>query len=144
MMKKRFLNVLSALMLVAVAAAMLTGCSMFTGSSSGTTASSGNDIAAKLQTINKTVVNGIVLAYQSGGNQLAYQQIDKAVTDGKITPEQAAQLKAAADKGIAALQASVNTQTAAVAAPVASATATTASPPAVAVTPPAATVTATP
>ena len=140
-MKKRSLNVLLAVMLTVAVGAMLTGCGMFSGTSSGTTTSSGNDIAAKLQTINKTVVNGIVLAYQSGGNQLAYQQIDKAVTDGKITPEQAAQLKAAADKGIAALQSAVNTQTTTVATPVISVAATPASPPVSAVTPPAATLT---
>lgn len=93
----RFLNVLLAFALVAVVCLLITGCSMFSGSS-------GSDSSAKLQTVSKTIAQAVVLAYQSGGNELAYQQIDKAVADGKITPEQAAQLKAAADKGIAALQ----------------------------------------
>lgn len=112
-MRSRILNVLLAFMLVAVVCLWITGCSMLSGSSGS------GDVAAKLQTVNKAIAQAVVLAYQSGGNQLAYQQIDKAVTDGKITPDQAVQLKAAADKGIAALQEVANTPAAqaAIAAP---------------------------
>ncbi|MHB9139408.1 MAG: hypothetical protein ACYC4Q_08395 [Victivallaceae bacterium] len=95
----KFLVVLLAFMLLAAVAIFGSGCSLFGGS---------GDTAAKLQTINKTLVNAVVLAYQSGGNQLAYTQIDKMVADGKVTPEQAVTLKSALDNGIASLQAAAN------------------------------------
>ncbi len=101
----KFLVVPLALMLVAMVAIFGFGCGMFPDS--------GGDTSAKLQTVNKAIAQAVVLAYQSGGNQLAYQQVDKAVADGKLTPEQAAQLKAAADKGIAALQEVANSSDAA-------------------------------
>ncbi len=105
MIKNPFLTVLLAVMLVAVAAMLvmpLTGCSVFSSSGSGT------DITAKLKTVNKTIANAVIVAYQSGGNQLAYQKVDKMVTDGKITPDQAAAIKASLDKGIVALQEAAN------------------------------------
>ena len=45
------------------------------------------------------------IAYTAGGATLVEQKIDAMVTDGKITPEQAVQLKAAAKKSYDALQA---------------------------------------
>lgn len=45
------------------------------------------------------------IAYVAGGSALVEQRIDQMVTDGKITSEQAAQLKAAAQTSYEALQA---------------------------------------
>lgn len=41
-----------------------------------------------------------VAAYNIGGKELAYAQIDKQVNEGKITAEQGEMLKKAADKGV--------------------------------------------
>ena len=58
----KFLVVPLALMLVAMVAIFGFGCGMFPDS--------GGDTSAKLQTVNKAIAQAVVLAYQSGGNQL--------------------------------------------------------------------------
>lgn len=48
--------------------------------------------------IHKTVGTVLDLAYTNGGAELVSKRIDQMVTDGKLTEEQAAKLKAAAQK----------------------------------------------
>jgi len=52
-----------------------------------------------------TVAQVAVTAYNMGGKQLAYAEVDKKVASGDITAAQGDQIKAAADKGVAAMQA---------------------------------------
>ena len=59
----------------------------------------------KAAAIHKTVGTVLDIAYTAGGATLVEQKIDAMATDGKITPEQAVQLKAAAKKSYDALQA---------------------------------------
>ena len=101
MPKFKFL-VVSALMSLAVAV-LITGCSMF----SGTSGSSAN--LDKVKTIGKTVLKVVCTAYKSGGNTLAYAEIDKLAADGKLTPAQAADLKSTLDGGVEALENLANT-----------------------------------
>jgi len=54
--------------------------------------------------IHKTVGMVLEIAYTSGGAATVEQKIDAMVTEGKITPEQAVALKAAAKQSYDALQ----------------------------------------
>ncbi len=85
-MKKSFVFAVFA----AVLAAAVIGCS----------AISQDKVAA----IHKTVGTVLDVAYTAGGATLVEQKIDAMVADGKITPEQAVQLKAAAQHSYDALQ----------------------------------------
>ena len=75
----------------ALGMATMCGCSYFT--------------QEKVAAIHKTVGTVLDIAYSSGGATLVEQKIDAMVTEGKISPEQAVQLKAAAQKSYDALQA---------------------------------------
>ena len=101
MPKFKFL-IVPALMSLAVAV-LITGCSMF----SRTSGSSAN--LDKVKTIGKTVLKLVCTAYKSGGNTLAYAEIDKQVANGKLTPTQAADLKSMLDGGVEALDKLANT-----------------------------------
>ena len=93
-MPKKFLIVPVMSLAVAV---LVCGCSMF----SGTSGSSAN--LDKIKTVGKTVLKVVCTAYKSGGNSLAYAEIDKLVADGKLTSAQAAELKSMLDGGVDAL-----------------------------------------
>lgn len=93
-MPKKFLIVPVISLAVAV---LVSGCSMF----SGTSNSSAN--LDKVKSVGKTVLKLVCTAYKSGGNSLAYAEIDKQVADGKLTPAQAADLKSMLDGGVDAL-----------------------------------------
>ena len=56
-------------------------------------------------TIYKVIGTTLNIAYTEGGATLVEQRIDQLVADRKITPDQAVQLKAAAQKSYDALQA---------------------------------------
>ena len=93
-MPKKFLIVPAMSLAVAV---LISGCSMF----SGTSGSSAN--LDKIKTVGKTVLKVVCTAYKSGGNSLAYAEIDKLVADGKLTSAQAVDLKSSLDGGVDAL-----------------------------------------
>jgi len=88
MQKKHMLFTILAVLAVAGIAA---GCAYFT--------------QEKVAAIHKTVGTVLDIAYTAGGAALVEQKIDQMAADGKITPEQAVQLKAAAQKSYDALQA---------------------------------------
>ena len=94
-MPRKFL-IVPAILSLAVAV-LISGCSMF----SGTSNSSANLV--KVKTVGKTVLKGVCTAYKSGGNSLAYAEIDKLVADGKLTSAQAVDLKSSLDGGVDAL-----------------------------------------
>ena len=93
-MPKKFLIVPVMSLAVAV---LVSGCSMF----SGTSGSSAN--LDKIKTVGKTVLKVVCTAYKSGGNSLAYAEIDKLVADGKLMYAQAVDLKSSLDGGVDAL-----------------------------------------
>ena len=90
MKKQKITTVISLFTAFALGMAVMCGCSYFT--------------AEKVAKIHKTIGTVLDIAYSSGGAALAEQKIDDMVTDGKITPEQAVQLKAAAKSSYDALQ----------------------------------------
>ena len=59
----------------------------------------------KATAVYKAIGTTLNIAYNAGGAALVEQKIDQMAADGKITPEQAVQLKAAAQKSYDALQA---------------------------------------
>lgn len=88
---QKFTAVFALLTAFALGMGTMCGCSYFT--------------QEKVAAIHKTVGTVLDIAYTAGGATLVEQKIDAMVTDGKITPEQAVQLKAAAKKSYDALQA---------------------------------------
>ena len=85
--KQKLALVISMLTAFALGMATLSGCALFTEEKIAATAS------AVLET-----------AYVAGGASMVEQKIDQMVADGKITAEQAALLKAAAQKSYDDLQ----------------------------------------
>lgn len=88
---QKFTAVFALLAAFALGMGTMCGCSCFT--------------QEKVAAIHKTVGTVLDIAYTAGGATLVEQKIDAMVTDGKITPEQAVQLKTAAKKSYDALQA---------------------------------------
>ncbi len=88
-MKKKSMFILAAVAVIAIAGTVA-GCAYFT--------------QEKVAAIHKTVGTVLDVAYSTGGAVLVEQKIDAMVTDGKITAEQAVQLKAAAHKSYSELQ----------------------------------------
>ncbi len=82
--------ILAAVAVIALAGTVA-GCAFFT--------------QEKVAAIHKTVGAVLDVAYSAGGAALVEQKIDAMVADGKITADQAVQLKAAAQKSYVALQA---------------------------------------
>jgi len=70
--------------------AMMCGCSSLT--------------EEKATAVYKAIGTTLNIAYTAGGAVLVEQKIDQMAADGKITPDQAVQLKAAAQKSYDALQ----------------------------------------
>ncbi|MGE4300650.1 MAG: hypothetical protein AB7F40_03500 [Victivallaceae bacterium] len=70
--------------------ATMCGCSSFT--------------EEKAAAVSKAIGTTLNIAYTAGGATLVEQRIDQLAADGKITPEQAVQLKAAAQKSYDELQ----------------------------------------
>ena len=64
---------------------LVSGCTVFT--------------LERVAAIHRTVATALEIAYTSGGKELVFSQIDELVADGKITGEQAADLKNAAQRG---------------------------------------------
>ena len=60
---------------------------------------------AQTADINKTISAVLDIAYNAGGATLVEQEIDRLAADGKITSDQAAALRAAAQESYEALQA---------------------------------------
>ena len=89
-MKKKSMLIIVIAVVIAIAGTVA-GCAFFT--------------QEKVAAIHKTVGTVLDVAYTAGGATLVEQKIDAMVTDGKITAEQAVQLKAAAQKSCEALQA---------------------------------------
>ncbi len=89
-MKKKSMFILAFAAVIAIAVTVA-GCAYFT--------------QEKVAAIHKTVGTVLDVAYSAGGATLVEQKIDAMVTDGKITAEQAIQLKTAAQKSYEALQA---------------------------------------
>ena len=85
--KQKLTLVISLIAAFALGMATVSGCAYFTGEKVSGTAS--------------TVLE---IAYSAGGASMVGQKIDQMVEDGKITPEQAALLKAAAQKSYDDLQ----------------------------------------
>ena len=85
--KQKLTLVISILAAFALGMATVSGCAYFTEEKVAGTAS--------------TVLE---IAYVAGGASMVGQKIDQMVEDGKITPEQAALLKAAAQKSYDDLQ----------------------------------------
>ena len=85
--KQKLTLVISILAAFALGMATVSGCAYFTEEKVAGTAS--------------TVLE---IAYVAGGASMVGQKIDQMVEDGKITPEQAALLKAAAQKSYEDLQ----------------------------------------
>ena len=85
--KQKLTLVISILAAFALGMATVSGCAYFTEEKVAGTAS--------------TVLE---IAYVAGGATMVEQKIDQMVADGKITPEQAALLKAAAQKSYDDLQ----------------------------------------
>ena len=85
--KQKLTLVISILAAFALGMATISGCAYFTEEKVAGTAS--------------TVLE---IAYVAGGATMVEQKIDQMVEDGKITPEQAALLKAAAQKSYDDLQ----------------------------------------
>ena len=85
--KQKLTLVISILAVFALGMATVSGCAYFTEEKVAGTAS--------------TVLE---IAYVAGGASMVSQKIDQMVADGKITPEQAALLKAAAQKSYDDLQ----------------------------------------
>ena len=85
--KQKLTLVISILAAFALGMATVSGCAYFTEEKVAGTAS--------------TVLE---IAYVAGGASMVGQKIDQMVADGKITPEQAAVLKAAAQKSYDDLQ----------------------------------------
>ena len=85
--KQKLALVISMLTAFALGMATVSGCAYFTEEKVAGTAS--------------TVLE---IAYVAGGASMVGQKIDQMVEDGKITPEQAALLKAAAQKSYDDLQ----------------------------------------
>ena len=85
--KQKLALVISMLTAFALGMATVSGCALFTEEKIAGTAS--------------TVLE---IAYISGGASMVEQKIDQMVADEKITPEQAALLKAAAQKSYEDLQ----------------------------------------
>ena len=85
--KQKLALVISMLAAFALGMATVSGCALFTEEKIAGTAS--------------TVLE---IAYISGGASMVEQKIDQMVADEKITPEQAALLKAAAQKSYEDLQ----------------------------------------
>ena len=85
--KQKVTLVISILAAFALGMATVSGCAYFTEEKVAGTAS--------------TVLE---IAYVAGGASMVGQKIDQMVADGKITPEQAALLKAAAQKSYDDLQ----------------------------------------
>jgi len=85
--KQKLALVISMLTAFALGMATVSGCAYFTEEKVAGTAS--------------TVLE---IAYVAGGASMVGQKIDQMVEDGKITPEQAALLKAAAQKSYEDLQ----------------------------------------
>ena len=54
------------------------------------------DLLLHTETVRRTASTVLEIAYVAGGASMVSQKIDLMVADGKITPEQAALLKAAA------------------------------------------------
>lgn len=88
--KQKLFTILSLLVAFGLGMAAMCGCAYFS--------------KEKVAAIHKTVGTVLDIAYSSGGAALVGQKIDQMVTDGKITPEQAAQLREAAKKSYDALQ----------------------------------------
>ena len=85
--KQKLALVISMLAAFALGMATVSGCALFTE----------EKIAATASTVLET-------AYVAGGASMVEQKIDQMVADGKITAEQAALLKAAAQKSYEELQ----------------------------------------
>ena len=85
--KQKLTLAISLIAAFALGMATVSGCAYFTEEKVAGTAS--------------TVLE---IAYVAGGASMVGQKIDQMVTDGKITPEQAALLKAAAQKSYDDLQ----------------------------------------
>ncbi len=91
-MKKKSMLIIVIAVVIAIAGTVA-GCSYLT--------------QEKVAAIHKTVGTVLDVAYTAGGATLVEQKIDAMVADGKITAEQAVQLKAAAKKSYEALQAKI-------------------------------------
>ena len=89
--KQKLTAIIALLIAFGLGMATMCGCAYFT--------------REKVAAIHKTVGTVLDIAYTAGGATLVEQKIDATVTDGKITAEQAVQLKAAARKSYEALQA---------------------------------------
>ena len=89
--KQKFTAIIALLVAFGLGMAAMCGCAYFT--------------EERVAAIHKTVGTVLDIAYTAGGATLVEQKIDQLVTDGKITPEQAEQLKVAAKKSYDALQA---------------------------------------
>ena len=85
--KQKLTLVISLIAAFALGMATVSGCAYFTGEKVSGTAS--------------TVLE---IAYAAGGASMVGQKIDQMAADGKITPEQAVLLKAAAQKSYDDLQ----------------------------------------
>lgn len=85
--KQKLALVISMLAAFALGMATVSGCALFTE----------EKIAATASTVLET-------AYVAGGASMVEQKIDQMVADGKITAEQAALLKASAQKSYEELQ----------------------------------------
>lgn len=88
--KQKFTAIFALAVAFALGMVVMSGCAFFT--------------QERVAAIHKTVGTVLEVAYSSGGTTLVEQKIDAMVTEGKITPEQAVQLKAAAKKSYANLQ----------------------------------------
>ena len=89
--KQKLALVISMLAAFALGMATVSGCALFTE----------EKIAATASTVLET-------AYVAGGASMVEQKIDQMVADGKITAEQAVQLKAAAQRSYEELQKKLN------------------------------------
>ena len=85
--KQKLTLVISILAAFALGMATVSGCAYFTE-----------------EKVTGTASTVLEIAYVAGGASMVGQKIDQMVEDGKITPEQAALLKAAAQKSYDELQ----------------------------------------
>ena len=87
----QFKSILFAVFAAVLVAVTATGCAFFT--------------PERIAAIHQTAATALQIAYEAGGKTALEAKIDEQVAAGKITPEQAVQLKAAAKKSYDALQA---------------------------------------
>ena len=85
--KQKFVYIFALVLSFALGMLTMTGCAYFSQ-----------------ETVAGTVSTVLEIAYVAGGATRVEQRIDQMVTDGKITEEQAVQLKAAALKSYEELQ----------------------------------------